>query len=430
MQSLPGFRDFLPEDCARRNYILDVWRDVAKRYGFVEYDGPVMEGYDLYVHKNESGAEILQQLYHFQDKGEREVALRPEMTPTLVRMVAAAEKRYRKPLKWFSIATFFRYERQQKGRLREFIQLNCDLIGDGSASADSEILALVIDVMRAFGFSASDFCIRVSDRRAWIRFLENHDVPPLHMEGILLVADKMEREPEASLNPRLKPYNLTVAKLRAFVAGGSPEFFENVLRDLHSRGLSDYVSVDLSIVRGLAYYTGLVFEVFDRSKAMRALAGGGRYDQLIRDLSDGSADLPALGFGMGDVVLGNFIESTPAARAAMERSLAASPACEVYVVVADEERRPQAQNVVQKLREARWRTDFPLGTVKVAKQFQAAEQAGARFAVLVGNEWPQVKVKALASREETSIPNSELADWLRNRDELAAGSRCRLAGGY
>ena len=147
MQNLPGFRDFPPDQCAQRDYILSTWRRVAHGYGFVEYDGPTLESTELYAKKNEAAAEILQQLYQFEDKGGRAVALRPEMTPTLARMVAANEKRFRKPLKWFSIATFFRYERQQKGRLREFIQLNCDLIGDNSAAADAETLALTIDLM-------------------------------------------------------------------------------------------------------------------------------------------------------------------------------------------------------------------------------------------------------------------------------------------
>jgi len=165
-------------------------------------------------------------------------------------------------------------------------------------------------------------------------------------------------------------------------------------------------------VRGLAYYTGLVFEAFDRSKSMRALAGGGRYDDLLGDLSDGAVKLPAIGFGMGDVVLGNLIEETPHAREKMERALAASPAAEIYVVVADESRRREALAVVQSLRDAGRRTDFPLEAAKVGKQFQAAEALGAGFAVVVGQEWPLVKVKALASREETAVDSSQLSDWL------------------
>ena len=170
MQVLPGFRDFYPEECARRNHIVATWREVAKRYGFVEFDGPVLESTDLYRKKNEEGAEILEQLYSFTDRGGREVALRPEMTPTLARMVAAREKHYRKPMKWFCVSNFFRHERQQKGRLREFLQFNADIIGESSPQADAETVALAIDLMRAFGFTAENFVVRLSDRKAWMDF--------------------------------------------------------------------------------------------------------------------------------------------------------------------------------------------------------------------------------------------------------------------
>ncbi len=414
MQTLPGFRDFAPEECARRNYILNTWRRVARGYGFVEYDGPTLESVDLYAKKNESGAEILQQLYQFEDKGGRAVALRPEMTPTLARMVAACERQYRKPLKWFSIATFFRYERQQKGRLREFIQLNCDLIGELGAAADAELLALVIDLLRAFGFTAEDFVLRISDRSAWMAFLEQRGVPADLVGTVLQAADKLERDSEESLNTKLAPAGLTVAELKAFIAEGSPAAFAPLLADLKARGLSEFVEIDLSIVRGLAYYTGVVFEVFDRAKSLRALAGGGRYDALIKDLSDGKADLPALGFGMGDVVLAAFIAENPKAAEQMKSALAADAACQIYTVIADETRRPEALALTQQLRQEGWRVDFPLSAAKVNKQFQNAELQGARVAMVVGQEWPQIKAKVLATRQEAALSQSELADWLKN----------------
>ncbi len=411
MRALPGFRDFYPEDCARRGYVLDGWRRVARRYGFVEMDGPVLESMDLYAKKNESGAEILGQLYNFTDRGEREVALRPEMTPTLARMVVAKERAYRKPLKWFSTANFFRYERQQKGRLREFIQFNADLIGDGSTAADAELICLAIDLLREFGFTKDDFVIRLSDRRAWLGFLATRGVTD--SRAVLAIIDKLEREPEESLNAKLAPHNLTVAELQAFIAAGSPEHFAPLLAQFEARGLRSFVEIDLSIVRGLAYYTGLVFEGFDRGKSMRALAGGGRYDDLLGALSDGAVKLPAIGFGMGDVVLANLIEEIPHTRARMEAALAAAPAAEVYVVIADELLRPESLRVVQALRDAGWRTDFPLSEAKVNKQFQSAEALGARFAIVVGQEWPFVKVKTLATRAEAAIAHDALAEWLK-----------------
>ena len=173
MQPLPGFRDFLPDDCAARNYIFARWRDVARRYGFVEWDGPLLEPTNLY--KKKSGDEIVGQLFNFIDKGEREVALRPELTPTLARVIAAHEREFKKPLKWFSIGQFFRYEKQQRGRLREHFQLNCDIIGESSFSADVELIALCIDILRAFGLTAKDFVVRISDREFWTDFLQQHD---------------------------------------------------------------------------------------------------------------------------------------------------------------------------------------------------------------------------------------------------------------
>jgi histidyl-tRNA synthetase len=417
MRPLPGFRDFYPEDCARRGYLLDGWRSVARRYGFVEMDGPVLESMDLYAKKNESGAEILGQLYQFPDRGDRQVAMRPEMTPTLARMVIAKERAYRKPLKWFSTANFFRYERQQKGRLREFIQFNADLIGDASVGADAEAIGLIVDLLRQFGFSKDDFVVRLSDRRAWIGFLESKGCTGEDTRSVLAIIDKLEREPEESLNTKLAAHNLTVADLRAFIAGGSPEHFAPLLDQLSARGLQDFVEIDLSIVRGLAYYTGLVFEAFDRSKSMRALAGGGRYDDLLKDLSDGAVNLPAIGFGMGDVVLGNLIDETPHAREKMDRALAASPAAEVYVIIADESRRREALQLVQSLRDGGWHTDFPLDAAKVGKQFQASEALGAKFAVVAGGEWPSLKVKTLATRAETTVTHESLAQWLAaNKD--------------
>lgn len=406
MPSLPGFRDFYPEDCARRNYVVGTWREVARRYGYVEFDGPTLESLDLYTKKNEEGAEILEQLYSFRDRGDRGVALRPEMTPTLARMVAAREKHYRKPMKWFCVSNFFRHERQQKGRLREFLQFNADIIGESSPAADAEIVALAVDLMRAFGFGPADFVVRLGDRKAWMDFLASRGCAGERAVTALACADKIEREPADKLDAKLAGTGLAVADLRAFIATGSPSAFSPVLAELEARGLREYAEPDLTIVRGLAYYTGIVFEVFDRSKSLRALAGGGRYDSLIHGLSDGAADLPAIGFGMGDVVLGHLIDETPAADE--KRRSATAPACDVFVVVADEARRADAVRLVQAARDLGWSTDFSLKPAKVGRQFQDAEALGARRAIVVGSEWPTLKVKTLATREETAVDQSAL----------------------
>lgn len=407
MPALPGFRDFYPEDCERRNYVVETWRTVARRYGFVEYDGPTLESGELYRKKNEEGAEILEQLYSFRDRGDREVALRPEMTPTLARMVAAREKHFRKPMKWFCVPNFFRHERQQKGRLREFLQFNADIIGESSPEADAEIVALAVDLMRGFGFGKEHFVVRLSDRRAWMDFLASRGCDADASMRVLACADKIEREPAEKIDEKLAGTGLTVADLKEFIAGGSPSAFAPVLAALEARGMREYVEPDLSIVRGLAYYTGVVFEIFDRSKNLRALAGGGRYDALIKGLSDGASDLPAIGFGMGDVVLGHLIDETPAA--GEKRRGATASACEVFVVVADESRRAEALRIVQMARDLGWRTDFALKPAKVGRQFQDAEGMGARRAILVGSEWPVVKIKTLATRQEETADQSEVA---------------------
>lgn len=413
MQLLPGFRDFYPEDCALRNYTLSVWREVAARYGFLEYDGPVLESIDLY--KKKSGGELVGQLFDFLDKGERHVALRPEMTPTLARMVAARERDYKKPLKWFCAPSFFRYEKQQRGRLREFLQLNCDILGDPSPAADAELLALVIDILRGFGLGPEDFVIRLSDRDAWMQFALGKGVAQERVLDFLGVVDKLERMPEPESRRKLGEFGIELEAVRAFIADPSAEAakLQGILADLKARGLAEYVVVDLTIVRGLAYYTGLVFEVFDRGGKERALAGGGRYDALLEVMSDGKVRMPALGFGMGDVVLGNMLEEVPAAKARREAWIAARRAAEVYVIVAEETRRPEALGLVQSLREAGLRTDFALSAAKVGKQFQAAEGLGAQYAVVVGTEWPQVKVKELATREERTLPADGLAAMLK-----------------
>src|ERR1041385_9045148 len=185
MQALPGFRDFLPDDCAARNYIFEKWREIARQHGFVEWDGPVLEPTDRYMKK--SGAEIVGQLFNFTDKGERDVAMRPELTPTLARVVAAHEREFKKPLKWFSIGQFFRYEKQQRGRLREHYQLNCDIIGESDLAADIELVALVIDLLRGVGFTEKDVVVRISDRSSWNRFLTENKIPAQRADELLQV---------------------------------------------------------------------------------------------------------------------------------------------------------------------------------------------------------------------------------------------------
>jgi histidyl-tRNA synthetase len=411
MQALPGFRDFLPDACAARNYIFARWREVARRYGFVEWDGPLLEPTDLY--KKKSGAEIIDQLFNFTDKGEREVAMRPELTPTFARVIAAHEREFKKPLKWFSIGQFFRYEKQQRGRLREHFQLNCDIVGEAAPAADIELLALCIDLLRAFGFTEKDFVVRISDREFWTDFLRKKDVPPDRWDDVLQVIDKFGREPREKTVEKLG--ELADPVLKILGDGGKSEKLDQLVNSLHGRGLADFVDVDVRIVRGLAYYTGIVFEAFDRAGKLRAIAGGGRYDNLIEQLSDGAVSMHALGFAMGDVVLGELIRDHKEAREKMQQAIAAEHEIDIYIVIAKEERRPDALAYVQQLRDRGYRVDYPLTPEKVARQFQAAEDAGAALALLYGDEWPQVKMKDMASGEQHLVSRENLVDRITSK---------------
>jgi histidyl-tRNA synthetase len=414
MKPLPGFRDLFPEEFARRNYLVGRWRRAARSYGFVEFDGPTLESAELYRKKN-SGGEILGQLYEFTDKGERAVALRPEVTPTLARMVAARHREYPKPLRWFNVGTCFRYERQQRGRLREFLQFNCDLVGDASAAADAEVIALLIDLLRSFGLGPRDFAIRLSDRSAWHDFMARHGVEKDRAAEFLTIVDRMEKMPPEKTAELLKPFGIGLETLKEFIEKAEIPALAPLLADLEARGLRGYVRPDLGVVRGLAYYTGVVFEAFALQGNLRAIAGGGRYDRLLADLSDGTSDLPAVGFGVGDAVLLELLNETPAAKALEDEALKADAPVQVYLVIAAEERRREALALAQQLREAGWRVSFPFGPEKVGKQFGTAESSGASHAVVIGSEWPRVKVKRLADRHEEEVAKDSLPAWLQEQ---------------
>jgi histidyl-tRNA synthetase len=390
MNSLPGFRDFYPETLALRRHIFGQWREVARRYGFREYDGPPLEPLELFTHK--SGDEIVGQLFNFVDKGDRAVALRPEMTPTLARMVGAHHRDYKKPIKWFAIPQLFRYEKQQRGRLREHFQFNADIIGESDVAADAELIALAIDSLRALGLTDQDFVVRISDRRAWHRHLAQIGIAEDKQPVVLQAIDKLERE----------PIEKTREKLGA-VADAVLAFPKDDLRELFDKlgELSRYCQVDFKIVRGLAYYTGVVWEIHDRKGELRAIAGGGRYDNLIKLVS--GVDLPALGFGMGDVVLGELLK----ARGLLPRL---DHGLDCYVVIADEALRPEALKLIHQLRDAGIAVDYSLTPAKVGKQYQAADGLGARYAILIADEWKSgaVKLKNLNAKTEETVAIGEI----------------------
>ncbi len=414
MQSLPGFRDFTPAACAERNYVFETWRRVALAHGFQEWEGPVLEATELY--RKKSGDEIVGQLFNFEDKGGREVALRPEVTPTLARLVAARQRDFKKPLKWFQLGSCFRYEAPQKGRLREFYQWNADVLGEVSAAADAELIALGINALRAFGFTAEDVAVRISHRALWSRFVSEAGIAPASTTEFLQIIDKWEREKPDALEAKLVALGTSRAAVAAFMESARADeggIFAELRANLEARGVGDFVRIDPGIVRGLAYYTGTVFEFFAVKQGMRAVAGGGRYDELVGTLSDGAVSMPAVGFGMGDVVLTDLIRATPAATARWQAWWRREAALEVYVVIAEETRRPEALRLLQTLRDAGLRADAPLVPAKVGKQFQAAEAAQARATLVVGAEFPEMKVKNLATREERTVTPDEWLDVVR-----------------
>jgi histidyl-tRNA synthetase len=413
MQRLPGFRDFYPEECAFRNYLFENWRRVARSFGFQEYDGPTLEPTELY--KRKSGEELKTQLFRFVDQGDRDVCLRPEMTPTLARLVAARSREFRKPIKWFSISPFFRFEKPQKGRLREFYQINCDIVGDGSPAADAELIGLAVALHQAFGLTEDDFFVRVNNRNLWTDFLIKRQQPVDRLSEFLAIIDKLEREKEEITARRLQAFQIDLADVREFVRtpAASLPGFGDLFRELQWRNLEKFVELDLTIVRGLDYYTGLVFEVFDRKKENRSLAGGGRYDNLLSAISEGEADLPAVGFAIGDVTFANLLQELDHTRKRIDDALHAPVGA--FIVVADESRRPEAIELARTLRQTGLVADYFLEPAKVGRQFQQAEALGAEYAVVVGQEWPQVRVKLLAERTEKIMLKDDLPGVLGNR---------------
>ena len=418
MERLPGFRDFYPEPLPHadtwsadaRQFIFDKWRETAKRYNFREYDGPPLEPLELFTTK--SGEEIVGQLYNFTDKGERAVSLRPEMTPTLARMVAAHERNYKKPIKWFALPQLFRYERQQKGRLREHFQFNADIIGESDPSADAELIALLIDTLRAFGLTERDFVIRLSSRNAWQNFYEAQSLKSKVQSdasaqyNFFQIIDKLERTSPEESEKKLSALGFSLADVNQFIESGQPTAeLESILQNLTARGLGSFVKIDYRVIRGLAYYTGVVFEAFDAKGEFRAIAGGGRYDNLVKLISSGKVNLPALGFGMGDVVLLEILK----ARGLLPKFDAN---VDVFVLIEDETLRAPSLKLIQELRAAGFAVEYPLTPAKPDKQFKRAQELKAAFTAKVESE-SYVRIRNLKSRDEIVAGFADAANHLR-----------------
>jgi histidyl-tRNA synthetase len=411
MERLPGFRDFYPEPLPHqdvwsadaRQHIFDKWRGTARRYGFREYDGPPLEPLELFTTK--SGEEIVGQLYNFVDKGERAISLRPEMTPTLARMVAAHERNYKKPIKWFALPQLFRYERQQKGRLREHFQFNADILGETDPAADAELIALLIDTLRSFGLTNEDFVIRLSSRNAWHDFFKSGGGDMTHEYAFYQIVDKLEREAPEHSDEKLRALGFSLEGVNAFIEKGQPTVeLQSILDNLAARGLRDFVKIDYHVIRGLAYYTGVVFEAFDRKGEFRAIAGGGRYDNLVELISNGKVSLPALGFGMGDVVLLELLKA---------RKLLPSfdANVDVYVLIEDEGLRAPSLKLIQDLRTQGFVVEYSFTPAKPDKQFKRAQELKTAFTAKLENE-SYVRIRNMKSRDEVVAGAGDVANHL------------------
>ena len=414
-----GTRDFYPEAMRRRRTLEDVWRRVSLRAGFEEVDGPILESLDLYRQK--SGDEIVDQLYSFEDKGGRPVAIRPEFTPTLARMVVARQAALPKPVKWFNISRVCRYERSQKGRLREFFQWNCDILGEASICADLECIMVAIDSLKALGLTAKDVEVRLSSRKLLAALLQRLGLPAEVIPRVYLCLDKRGKVPDEVVGKMLGDLKITDAQRQGIdgifsttrldaigvsgdsdaVAGPLAELAE-LFRLVTAAGGGEFVRFDIGIVRGLAYYTGPVWEVFDKRGKLRSLFGGGRYDNLIETC--GGQAMPACGFGAGDVTMSLLLDSLDLWG---ERG---GP--ELYVVVwASEAAVTEAVAVTQRLRDSDRYARYGLGPSSFRRQMKAAADAGAAYVVIVGLEdcpAGTVRLRDMATGQERDLTVDEL----------------------
>lgn len=424
IQAIKGTRDLYPELLAPIRHIFDVWRRVSIRHGFEEYEGPTLEYLDLYREK--SGEELVGQLYRLTDSGGRELALRPEMTPTLARMVAAKISALPKPIKWFSIPTLFRGENVQRGRLREFYQWNIDVIGTADPLADAECILVGVEALRELGLTAADFAVHISNRRLMSALLsaggigsDGHDAAFALMDKAgKLEAAEFARRWDGAFTTRLSSgvlAELMAAKELAELASIAARCGERtaaldeavaetgrLMTILDNFGIIEFCKIDLRVVRGLAYYTGPVFEFYDRSEKERAICGGGRYDDLLGKL--GKSKEPAVGFGMGDVVLSLLLEEKGLLGAARRGGL-------VFVADAVEGMRPAVYRIVAELRRWGVTTEFSYAPQPLGKQLKQADKLGAHAAVIVGEETRDrqiVKIKPMAGGEERNVSMTEL----------------------
>ena len=416
-QGVRGTRDFYPEDMRLRNWLFDNFTNASLLHGFEEYDAPVLEYEELYTRKQ--GEEITQQLYSFQDKGNRKVALRPEMTPSLARMVMARAGALPMPIKWFSIPQCWRYERTQRGRGREHYQWNVDIWGTTEISADAELISVLVTFFEGIGLTAKDIVIRVSSRKVLEEVLGSLDMEGDIFDQTCIIVDKMDKLSSDVIEGQLSDLghdSKVVTTIQAVLGIKAMNSLQEALKDgsvavselnllfdaIDSYGISEWVEFDASIVRGLAYYTGAVFEAHDRTGEFRAICGGGRYDNLLSTL--GGKDLPATGFGFGDMVIMELLT---------EKGLIPELVSDIddIVIPLNSDLRNAAVMVAASLRNSGRTVDLVLEDKKMKWGFKHAERIGAaRLVLLAPDEWSRkmVKIKDLDTGEESEISLNDI----------------------
>lgn len=418
-----GTRDFFPEEMRLRDQVFGQLRQTLISFGYEAYDGPMLEPFELYAAK--SGEELVnEQLYSFEDRGGRKVAMRPEMTPTLARMVAAKGAQLPRPIRWFSQPNLWRYERPQRGRLREHWQLNVDLLGLESEVAEVEIVQIAIHLLRGFGAGITDFEVQINHRQLMndlfdqVLQLEAAQIP--QVARAIDKRAKIKPEQFESLLGEAGCSSLQIEQLIKFLDSplmdledmlGDSEGFKSLCRffdQVNAMGLGPVCRFKASIMRGLDYYTGIVFEVFDKHPDnRRALFGGGRYDNLVGMF--GGQSIPGVGFGMGDVTFFDFLEThglTPEVRTQIQ----------VMVGLFNEDCLTHSLQIAQRLREAGLNVESVLTPQKLGKQFQSADKKGIPFVVMAGPDEmaaEQVSLKDLRSGEQTGLDLTDLVSHLR-----------------
>jgi histidyl-tRNA synthetase len=416
IRPVKGTRDFYPEQMAFRVWLYEKIKDVSQRFGYQEYEAPILETLDLYAAK--SGEELVkEQSYVFTDRGGDQITLRPELTPSLARMVAQKQRALPRPIRWWSFGPFWRYERPQKGRTREFFQWNIDLIGVNSPYADAELVTILAEFFRQVGLSSSQVIIKVNDRGLMEAQIKQLGVEADRIEGVYRLIDKIEklsREDWAAYGrDSIGLSTAQIDRLRGVLGDRelwkqSPELttFFDAIRE---SGVSDFVEFDPSIIRGLAYYTGAVFEAWDRSGEGRSINGGGRYDNLLADV--GGEPVGAVGFALGDVMIGILLEQY-----GLKPALRPSPT-RVLVTVFQSDLMPISARLASSLRAAGINTELYPEAAKLDRQLKYANALGIPFVVIVGPDEAQAgkaTVKNLATSEQQQLAQTSVAEVVRD----------------